>query len=346
MLGATFAGLVLAAGAGERIGMPKALLRVNGKLFTTRAVETLREAGASPIFVVLGASEYTARMQLIADIGDAPDVVLVSNPEYAEGIASSVRSGLLALEASDERPEAAVVLLVDMPGIRSEAVEKLAARTAPEALAVATWDGSPVHPILLGRDHWGPVAEMVHGDVGARQYFVDRDDVQAVPCDGLGSPKDIDTQADLLGFDVPITAPGDILRAEVTTAEIQVSYLQLLVQDNRAGAVVSFDGTVRDHDQGRIVADLHYLHHPTAAEVMKKIVGKAAKLEGVRALAVEHRVGQLKIGETAFGCVVSAEHRGQAFDACRWIVEEVKSHLPIWKRQVFVDGTDEWVNSP
>jgi molybdopterin synthase catalytic subunit len=79
------------------------------------------------------------------------------------------------------------------------------------------------------------------------------------------------------------------------------------------------------------------------AEVAKEI---ASRYSGVRALAVSHRVGPLAIGDVALACAVAAEHRKEAFAVCSELVDEVKRRLPVWKRQVFADGTDEWVNCP
>lgn len=116
------------------------------------------------------------------------------------------------------------------------------------------------------------------------------------------------------------------------------------VQRSGAGAVVTFDGMVRDHDAGRGVRGIAYSAHPTASDVVRQIAEEVGQRAGVRALAVVHRTGDLVIGETAFGVAVSADHRGPAFDACRDVVEEVKKRLPVWKHQLFEDGTREWSN--
>ena len=113
-----------------------------------------------------------------------------------------------------------------------------------------------------------------------------------------------------------------------------------------AGAVVVFRGVVRDHDGGRGVTDLEYEGHPSAAEVLSQVAGEIAELPGVIAIAVSHRVGRLTIGDVALVAAVSCAHRAEAFAACATLVDETKARLPIWKRQVFVDGTDEWVNCP
>jgi molybdopterin synthase catalytic subunit len=118
------------------------------------------------------------------------------------------------------------------------------------------------------------------------------------------------------------------------------------VAEPRAGAVVSFQGVVRDHDHGRTVTLLEYEGHPTAGAVLREVADEIAADPAVFAVAVSHRVGVLGIGEVALVAAVSCAHRGAAFAACARLVDETKARLPIWKRQVFSDGTEEWVNCP
>jgi molybdopterin synthase catalytic subunit len=138
-----------------------------------------------------------------------------------------------------------------------------------------------------------------------------------------------------------------ILRATVSDQPLSVEEHAKLVEHAAAGAVVTFAGVVRDHDHGRSVRELEYVGHPTAGAVVAEVVADVvARFEGVRAVAVSHRVGPLAIGDVALACAVSAEHRAEAFAVCSELVDEVKRRLPVWKRQVFADGTDEWVNMP
>ncbi|HVQ94769.1 MAG TPA: molybdenum cofactor biosynthesis protein MoaE [Mycobacteriales bacterium] len=113
-----------------------------------------------------------------------------------------------------------------------------------------------------------------------------------------------------------------------------------------AGAAVLFAGVVRDHDHGRSVVELEYVAHPTAEDVLRSCLAEVAADPLVHAVAVSHRVGILHIGDAALVAAVSAAHRGEAFAACERLVDLVKLRLPVWKRQVFTDGTDEWVNCP
>ena|SRR5689334_7338288 len=132
----------------------------------------------------------------------------------------------------------------------------------------------------------------------------------------------------------------------VTSAPLDVAAHEKAVADAGAGAVVCFQGVVRDHDEGNTVVELEYEGHPSAAAVLDEIVAEFAKDPEVYAIAVSHRVGLLAIGDTALVAAVSTAHRAEAFQLCARLVDEVKSRLPIWKRQRFADGSDEWVNCP
>jgi len=137
---------------------------------------------------------------------------------------------------------------------------------------------------------------------------------------------------------------SDVRRADVVDAPMSVRDVEALVADAGAGAVVTFSGDVRDHDHGRSVARLEYEGHPSAASVLAEVARAVADRHEVIAIAVMHRVGPLAIGDSALVAAVSAAHRKEAFAACADLVDEVKSQLPVWKHQVFTDGTDEWVN--
>ena len=134
--------------------------------------------------------------------------------------------------------------------------------------------------------------------------------------------------------------------ARVVDAPLSVTEHEDAVSDKRAGAVVSFAGVVRDHDGGRSVTELEYVGHPSAQDVLAEVAAEFAGRPELHAVAVSHRIGMLAIGDVALACAVSASHRGQAFAACAELVDEVKRRLPIWKRQVFTDGQEEWVSCP
>jgi molybdenum cofactor cytidylyltransferase/nicotine blue oxidoreductase len=179
------AAVVLAAGGGRRYGMPKALVELDGSLLVERAVRTAR-AVCDPVLVVLGAAAVEVWQR--ADLDGA---TVVANRDWESGMASSLRTGLDGLRGWPGRVDAALVTLVDMPGMTPAALARLAEVAAPDALAVATYDGVRGHPVLIGREHWAGVAETAAGDEGARRYLADHDVVE-VDCTGLADPTDLD----------------------------------------------------------------------------------------------------------------------------------------------------------
>jgi molybdopterin synthase catalytic subunit len=142
-----------------------------------------------------------------------------------------------------------------------------------------------------------------------------------------------------------MTAVEPVL-CRVTTSELSVDAHLAAVSGAASGAVVLFSGVVRDHDGGRPVVALEYEGHPSAAGVLAECRAEILADPLVHAVAVSHRIGALTVGDPALVAAVSAAHRAEAFAACERLVDLVKERLPIWKRQVFPDGTDEWVNCP
>lgn len=139
------------------------------------------------------------------------------------------------------------------------------------------------------------------------------------------------------------SARGLVLAA-VTTGPIDSADHAALVAGKHNGAVVTFSGVVRDHDHGSTVARLTYEAHPAAATVLQRELEALIPELSVSAVAVSHRIGELGIGDSALEVAVSAPHRAEAFAACARIVDVVKEVLPVWKHQMFADGTSEWVN--
>jgi molybdopterin synthase catalytic subunit len=133
---------------------------------------------------------------------------------------------------------------------------------------------------------------------------------------------------------------------EISAEPLSVQRHQLAVDRPSSGATVLFTGVVRDHDDGRSVLELEYVAHPSATDVLSTVADEIGKMPGVQAVAVSHRVGRLKVGELALVAAVSAPHRAEAFAAASELVEQVKARLPVWKLQIFADGTEEWVNCP
>ncbi len=137
-----------------------------------------------------------------------------------------------------------------------------------------------------------------------------------------------------------------VLRSALCDQPISLTEHEELVAHHAAGAVVGFAGVVRDHDGGRNVIRLEYSAHPSAGQTLADVLAEVAgQAEGVRAIAASHRVGTLEIGDAALVAAVAADHRRAAFETCARLVDEIKDRLPVWKHQIFSDGTSEWVNS-
>ena len=131
----------------------------------------------------------------------------------------------------------------------------------------------------------------------------------------------------------------------VTDEKIDLQKFFSAAPPSSCGATASFVGLVRNHDHGRAVQSLYYeCYRPMAEKVMQALVEEAEvrwKIEKTLAL---HRVGHLQVGEAAVAVSVSSAHRAEAFDACRFLIEGIKKKVPIWKKEIFEDGTSEWVS--
>ncbi len=198
--GPACAGLLLAAGGGRRMGRPKALVELDGRLLVERGADVLRQAGCEPVVVVLGAAADEVRRR--AELSDAH---ILDNPNWAEGQAGSLRVGLggLADADADDPVGAVVVSLVDQPAIPPEVVRRLtdAWRHGAGPAVIAAYDGEPRNPVLLDRRVWPDVAANVEGDEGARLWLreVRRDhpeQIVLVECSDIGDPLDLDTPED------------------------------------------------------------------------------------------------------------------------------------------------------
>ena len=132
---------------------------------------------------------------------------------------------------------------------------------------------------------------------------------------------------------------------ELRAEPLSVDEIRGLAADPRAGAVAVFIGAVRDHDHGRGVTALSYSSHPSAATELSRVAEKVAASYSIVSLAVAHRIGDLAVGDLAVVAAVGAEHRDVAFAACHFLIDELKSTVPIWKNQFFTSGESEWVNS-
>lgn len=131
--------------------------------------------------------------------------------------------------------------------------------------------------------------------------------------------------------------------AQLRETPLSVDEVRAAVADPAAGGLAIFAGAVRDHDHGRAVLRLRYSAHPTAAAELYRVAEKVAASYQVRALAAVHRLGELNVGDLAVITAVACDHRAEAFDACRMLIDELKVTVPIWKQQLFADGSAQWV---
>lgn len=137
-----------------------------------------------------------------------------------------------------------------------------------------------------------------------------------------------------------------VVLARVTSEPLDVGEHTAAVSGATSGAVVSFAGVVRDHDGGRSVTSIEYVAHPTAEQVLARVAAEVVATGEAEVVAVSHRTGPLAVGEAALVVAVAGVHRAEAFATATLLVDEVKRQLPVWKRQVFPDGSDEWVDCP
>jgi molybdopterin synthase catalytic subunit len=143
------------------------------------------------------------------------------------------------------------------------------------------------------------------------------------------------------GDDVAVVVLADIRESALSVDEVLDA-----VRHPRAGAIATFVGVVREQDHDREVESLEYTAHPSAPQVLRELAERLAGQGEVIRVAAVHRVGHLEIGDAAVVVAVSAAHRGAAMDVCRELIDALKATVPIWKHQIFQDGTDEWVGTP
>jgi molybdopterin synthase catalytic subunit len=140
--------------------------------------------------------------------------------------------------------------------------------------------------------------------------------------------------------------PSRIPQVGISDSPLSVDQALSLVSGPAVGGIALFVGTVRNSDHGADVVSLDYTQHPSALNVLTKCAEETADQHDVLAIAVEHRVGHLEIGDIAVVVAVGAVHRGEALAACAHLINTLKAEVPIWKEQHFASGGSEWVGLP
>jgi molybdopterin synthase catalytic subunit len=132
--------------------------------------------------------------------------------------------------------------------------------------------------------------------------------------------------------------------AAIVQEPIDPAHVLSLIGADRDGASILFLGVVRDHNDGRSVGGVRYdAYDEMATRVLSEIVEEAARSADTDRIAAVHRVGDLKVGEVSVAIAVSSPHRAEAYDASRYIIEEIKKRLPVWKKERYSDGAEQWV---
>ncbi|MGA4670740.1 nucleotidyltransferase family protein [Propionibacteriaceae bacterium Y1923] len=187
--------LLLAAGAGRRMGTPKALVTgADGQPWVVRAISALDGGGCDRVSVVVGAGADRVE-PLVSGSGARP----VLAEDWAQGMGASLATGLAAVSAEDPHAELLVLMLVDLPDVGAEVIARVLAEARSRgaaALVRAAYGGNPGHPVVIGRDHWADLAAGLGGDRGARDWLAGRP-VDLVECSDLAGGEDVDDPATL-----------------------------------------------------------------------------------------------------------------------------------------------------
>ncbi len=137
-----------------------------------------------------------------------------------------------------------------------------------------------------------------------------------------------------------------VREASVSSSPLSVDRLMQVISDPSVGGLALFIGVVRNRDEGSDVVSLDYTQHPSAPELLRRCAEQTAERYEIVSLAVSHRIGHLVVGDLAVVVAVGAVHRGEALKACAYLIDTLKTEVPIWKEQLFESGSAQWVGLP
>lgn len=291
-------------------------------------------------------------VEWLAGLGFAVGAALVvpDGPEVLAALRRALPADLIittggtGVSPTDGTPEAtAAVLDYEIPGL-ADALRREGVETVPTAVLSRGRVGVAGRTLVINLP--GSSGGVKDG-IAVLERVLDHTLAQLAGTDHTGVPGEAAAEPPGPQHPAPGVrmSAGRVARADVSDAPLSLTEHAEAVADPAAGATVTFAGVVRDHDDGRGVSGLDYEAHPSAGTVVAQVAAEVAGYPGVIAVAVSHRYGSLQVGDIALAAAVSAAHRRSAFDACTALVDLVKQRIPIWKRQSFTDGTDEWVGS-
>lgn len=230
-------------------------------------------------------------------------------------------------------------MLLTMIQVRVLAFGVLKDALGPDAITVALPEGATVSDLLahFGQIHPAGIFRGIAVSVNA-EYATALHPLQGGDQVALLPPVSGGSIARAAGVSEVIESPANVI-TQLTRERIDADSLIAAAKQPEDGAVIVFDGVVRNHSRGRLTLHLDYeAYEEMALKQMNELAAKAREGFGIRHVTLVHRLGRLQIGETSVLIVVSAGHRGQAFDACRWLIDTLKKTVPIWKRETFSDG--------
>ncbi|KAA1421004.1 molybdenum cofactor biosynthesis protein MoaE [Nocardioides humilatus] len=147
-------------------------------------------------------------------------------------------------------------------------------------------------------------------------------------------------------YSAAVSSHPAVRLVDIQDGPLSVDDVVKSLDDDASGGLVLFVGRVRNHDDGKGVTGLAYSAHPTALTRLQEVCDRVAEQYDVSGLAAVHRVGDLAIGDLAVVVATASAHRGTSFEASRALIDTLKAEVPIWKHQLFSDGTEEWVGAP
>lgn len=339
---------------------------------STRAADGTYEDRTGPVLVQWLASRGldAVTKHIVPDGSAVGEALAAAIAEEIDVIVTSGGTGISPTDATAE--QTAPFIEREMPGVL-EAVRRLGAEKTPTSLLsrglagmagrsfVVNLPGSrggvrdgiavldPILDHLLEQREGGGHGGTGSGAGGSSEDLRDHGSHGEAPMGGATRGRSrfaVDLGSLRIPEDPAMGSVAERIRyAEVTEEPVSIAAMAAAVADRRCGAVVTFDGVVRDHDGGRSVQALEYTAHPTAGAIIADVAREIAARYPDTLVAVVHRHGPLAIGDSALACAVAAPHRKQAFVACDDLVDTVKERVPIWKHQRFEDGQSEWVGA-